>query len=81
MEERSTRERGFTAELWHAIDEIYASILEHPFLRGLTDGTLSEESFLFYVLQRTCNACGTVFRLPLRVGYLCRLPGPDSKSH
>ena len=51
MEERSTRERGFTAELWHAIDEIYASILDHPFLRGLTDGTLSEESFLFYVLQ------------------------------
>ena len=30
---------------------IYTEILAHPFLRGLTDGTLPEERFRFYVLQ------------------------------
>lgn len=64
----ATERGGFTGKLWRSIEDIYAEILAHPFLQGLTDGTLSEESFRFYVLQRTCNACGTVFRLPLRVG-------------
>ena len=42
---------GFTNELWHSITSIYNEILAHPFLRGLTDGTLTEERFRFYVLQ------------------------------
>ena len=42
---------GFTGELWRSIENIYAQILAHPFLRGLTDGTLSEERFRFYILQ------------------------------
>jgi thiaminase/transcriptional activator TenA len=41
----------FTNELWHSITSIYNEILAHPFLRGLTDGTLTEERFRFYVLQ------------------------------
>src|SRR5215210_5973673 len=48
---RSTRREGFTGELWHSIEGIYSEILAHPFLRGLTDGTLPEERFRFYVLQ------------------------------
>ena len=48
---RSTRREGFTGELWHSIDGIYGEILAHPFLRGLTDDTLPEEHFRFYVLQ------------------------------
>jgi thiaminase/transcriptional activator TenA len=40
-----------TDYLWNSIEEIYAKILEHPFVRGLTDGSLSEEAFLFYVIQ------------------------------
>jgi len=40
-----------TDYLWNSIGEIYAKILEHPFVRGLTDGSLSEEAFLFYVIQ------------------------------
>lgn len=43
--------RGFTAELWRSIDHVYAEILAHPFLRGLTDGTLPEKCFRHYVLQ------------------------------
>lgn len=45
------RRGGFTAELWRSIEPIYAEILAHPFLRGLTDGTLPEERFRHYVLQ------------------------------
>jgi thiaminase (transcriptional activator TenA) len=43
--------KGFTNELWDSITSIYYEILAHPFLRGLTDGTLTEERFRFYVLQ------------------------------
>jgi thiaminase/transcriptional activator TenA len=43
--------KGFTSELWRSIRSIYNEILAHPFLRGLTDGTLTEERFRFYVLQ------------------------------
>lgn len=42
---------GFTAELWSAAAPIFAAILDHPFLRGLTDGSLPEERFRFYVKQ------------------------------
>ncbi len=46
-----TGRRGFTGELWRSIEHVYAGILEHPFLRGLTDGALPEERFKHYVLQ------------------------------
>lgn len=42
---------GFTDELWRSIEPIYAAILRHPFLRGLTDGSLPRESFKFYAIQ------------------------------
>ncbi|MDQ1733322.1 MAG: hypothetical protein QOK10_3481 [Pseudonocardiales bacterium] len=41
----------FTDELWQHIQGIYAAILEHPFVTGLTDGTLPPEAFQHYVLQ------------------------------
>jgi thiaminase/transcriptional activator TenA len=41
----------FTGELWRSIEPIYAAILDHPFVRGLTDGSLSRESFRFYAIQ------------------------------
>jgi thiaminase (transcriptional activator TenA) len=40
-----------TDGLWRAIEEIYDAILAHPFLAGLTDGTLDREVFRFYVIQ------------------------------
>jgi thiaminase/transcriptional activator TenA len=42
---------SFSAQLWDSISDIYEAILAHPFLTGLTDGTLPEESFAFYVIQ------------------------------
>ena len=42
---------GFTRTLWRAIEPIYATILAHPFLRGLTDGSLPHEAFRFYAVQ------------------------------
>ncbi|MGH7341799.1 MAG: thiaminase II [Candidatus Rokuibacteriota bacterium] len=42
---------AFTDDLWRSIEPIYAAILRHPFLTGLTDGSLSRESFRFYAVQ------------------------------
>ncbi|MDP9455414.1 MAG: thiaminase II [Actinomycetota bacterium] len=47
----TTGREGFTGELWRSIEDIYREVLDHPFLRGLTDGTLPEENFKHYVLQ------------------------------
>jgi thiaminase/transcriptional activator TenA len=41
----------FTGELWESIADIYQEILVHPFIKGLTDGTLPAESFAFFVVQ------------------------------
>jgi thiaminase/transcriptional activator TenA len=41
----------FTAELWKSIETTYAAILRHPFLTGLTDGSLARQSFQFYAVQ------------------------------
>jgi thiaminase/transcriptional activator TenA len=41
----------FTAELWRSIEPIYAAILRHPFVAGLTDGSLPRPSFQFYAVQ------------------------------
>jgi thiaminase/transcriptional activator TenA len=53
MAEKKTvdHQREFTGELWRSIEPIYAEILTHPFLRGLSEGTLPEECFRYYVLQ------------------------------
>ena len=42
---------NFTDELWRSIAPIYAGILAHPFVRGLTDGSLPREAFRFYAVQ------------------------------
>ena len=41
----------FTRHLWQTIAPIYAAILAHPFIQGLTDGSLPEETFRFYAVQ------------------------------
>ena len=47
----TTERVGFTGELWASAGGIYGEILAHPFLRGLTDGSLHEDRFKHYVLQ------------------------------
>src|SRR5207249_4507718 len=49
---------AFTDELWRGIEPIYAAILRHPFLRGLTDGSLPRESFQFYAVQEALHLRG-----------------------
>ena len=41
----------WSARLWAEIEPIFAAILEHPFLTGLTDGTLDAAVFAEYVAQ------------------------------
>jgi thiaminase/transcriptional activator TenA len=44
-------EVSFSQRLWGPIDPIFETILGHPFLRGLTDGSLRHDAFRFYVIQ------------------------------
>jgi thiaminase (transcriptional activator TenA) len=37
--------------LWGSIDDIYKEILDHPFIDGLTTGSLERDAFRFYVVQ------------------------------
>lgn len=38
-------------ELWGSISDVFSAILSHPFIKGLTEGTLEEEKFRYYILQ------------------------------
>jgi thiaminase (transcriptional activator TenA) len=42
---------SLTSELWDGITGTYQAILAHPFLTGLTDGSLPPDAFAFYVVQ------------------------------
>jgi thiaminase/transcriptional activator TenA len=42
---------SFTDDLWKQIGPIYDSILQHPFLNQMADGSLSRERFAFYMKQ------------------------------
>jgi thiaminase/transcriptional activator TenA len=37
--------------LWSDVEDVYAAILRHPFVTGLTDGSLPREAFRHYVVQ------------------------------
>jgi thiaminase/transcriptional activator TenA len=42
---------SFSDDLWRGIAGLYRAILAHPFLTGLTDGSLPRDAFAFYVVQ------------------------------
>jgi thiaminase/transcriptional activator TenA len=42
---------SWSRRLWTDIESIFAAILAHPFLTGLTDGSLDEAAFAQYVAQ------------------------------
>src|SRR5262245_60828625 len=50
-EASETQPMWFTDELWQSIEAVYAAIRRHPFLRGLTEGSLPRERFQFYARQ------------------------------
>ena len=37
--------------LYKSVEDIWNSYLEHPFVKGLADGTLDIEKFKFYMLK------------------------------
>lgn len=41
----------WTDWLWNGAQDIYSAILTHPFIEGLTDGTLLPERFAYFVAQ------------------------------
>lgn len=43
--------KRFTDDLWASIEPIYGAILGHPFIAGLTDGSLARERFQLYAVQ------------------------------
>ncbi|MGW4644019.1 thiaminase II [Sphaerisporangium sp. NPDC004334] len=43
--------RPYSEELWEAIAPTYKAILDHPFIRGLVDGTLPRAAFRHFVVQ------------------------------
>ncbi len=45
------RARGAATRWWNAAAPIYDAILAHPFLQGLTDGTLPPATFEYYLVQ------------------------------
>jgi thiaminase/transcriptional activator TenA len=42
---------NLTQDMWNSISDIYDSILSHPFLTGLADGSLPHDAFAFYIVQ------------------------------
>ncbi|MBR6625920.1 MAG: twin-arginine translocation signal domain-containing protein, partial [Mailhella sp.] len=43
--------RGWSGEAWKAALPSFKKILEHPFVKGLADGSLPEDVFAFYIRQ------------------------------
>ena len=41
----------FRAGMWAAMQDLFTRILAHPFIAGLTDGSLSRDAFAYYVIQ------------------------------
>jgi len=41
----------FSEMLWRSISDVYSAILTHPFITGLTDGSLPIDTFKSYVIQ------------------------------
>lgn len=47
----STQSWTWSARLWDDIEPTFEAILAHPFVTGLTDGTLAPDAFAHYVVQ------------------------------
>lgn len=47
----ASAQEAFSERAWEGSLPVYEAILEHPFLAGLTDGTLPRERFVFYLIQ------------------------------
>jgi len=44
---------GWTGQLWAETEPVYAAILDHPFIKGLTTGELGVDNFVHFLSQDT----------------------------
>ncbi|MQA15909.1 MAG: thiaminase II [Pseudonocardiaceae bacterium] len=42
---------SFSKRLWSDVEHIYAAVLDHPFITGLTDGSLPHDAFRHFIAQ------------------------------
>jgi len=66
--------------LWSDVEDIYAAILRHPFVTGLTDGSLPRQAFRHYIVQDAHYLRGFARALrselgPHGVNVTCLAPG------
>ena len=61
--------------LFSDMEEIYHTIVEHPFVAGLTDGSLPRTVFRHYVVQDAHYLLGYARALARNLLGLARLPG------
>jgi thiaminase/transcriptional activator TenA len=61
--------------LWSDITDVYDAILTHPFVTGLTDGTLPREAFRHYIVQDAHYLRGYARALAL-----CAAKAPDEDA-
>ncbi|MFN8076093.1 MAG: TenA family protein [Kineosporiaceae bacterium] len=47
----ATRPQGAARDWWAAGEDVYRAILDHPFVTGLTDGSLPTPAFEYYLIQ------------------------------
>jgi thiaminase/transcriptional activator TenA len=73
--ERATMK--FSQQAWSRIDPIYGAILEHPFIRELSQGSLSRARFQFYMTQDALYLAEFAAVLSLIAG---RAPDPDTQA-
>jgi thiaminase (transcriptional activator TenA) len=64
-----------TEVLWSDIEPVYAAILEHPFVTGLTDGSLPRAKFAHYIVQDAHYLRGYARALTL-----CAARAPDEQA-
>ncbi|MEA2232659.1 MAG: hypothetical protein QOD83_2475 [Solirubrobacteraceae bacterium] len=68
-------ETPLTSRLWGGIEDVYAQILVHPFVAGLTSGELDRKAFSFYVVQDA-----HYLREYARALSICAARAPDEPS-
>jgi thiaminase/transcriptional activator TenA len=81
----TSTQTALTPQLWASAGPIYERILEHPFLAGLTDGTLPMERFQFYVKQdslylREYARCLALASAKASSGFWCEMFAAHAQS-
>ncbi len=64
-----------TDRLWRSIGDTFKAVLDHPFIEGLSDGSLDRDAFRFYVVQDALY-----LREYARALSICAAKGPHEEA-